>query len=294
MPRGGGRCGAPTGRCSPSSTPDAIADRYGAPLVGVNRGDLHAALLAGWASESGAPRFAADRPRWGPGALRRRLRAPRRPDRRRRRPALGRPRRARRRRRTGRLGDRGLSRSRRLARRGAGGRVVGGRGASPGCCRSSGGLVYWYVAFRGEPDRASSIAVWATTRTGRADRRRDAAGGRPLPSPLRPPAGQAAGATGVATLLGDAAHPMLPFLGQGACSALEDAVALGEAVSAAAPDAPAALHAYERARIGPGPRLGPRLARAASGARRLGGRPPRSNGLVGRRRRSCGCASSTR
>jgi salicylate hydroxylase len=49
------------------------------------------------------------------------------------------------------------------------------------------------------------------------------------------------------TLLGDAAHPMLPFLGQGACQAIEDAVALGSAVSryGATPDA---LLSYERAR----------------------------------------------
>jgi len=33
----------------------------------------------------------------------------------------------------------------------------------------------------------------------------------------------------VATLLGDAAHPMLQYLAQGACIALEDAVTLREA-----------------------------------------------------------------
>jgi 2-polyprenyl-6-methoxyphenol hydroxylase-like FAD-dependent oxidoreductase len=53
---------------------------------------------------------------------------------------------------------------------------------------------------------------------------------------------------GEATLLGDAAHPMLPFIGQGACSALEDAVVLAAAL-ADAPDVSAGLVAYERARI---------------------------------------------
>jgi 2-polyprenyl-6-methoxyphenol hydroxylase-like FAD-dependent oxidoreductase len=52
---------------------------------------------------------------------------------------------------------------------------------------------------------------------------------------------------GRAALLGDAAHPMLPFLGQGACQALEDAVALGGAVRAHGPS-PDALAAYAAAR----------------------------------------------
>jgi 2-polyprenyl-6-methoxyphenol hydroxylase-like FAD-dependent oxidoreductase len=49
------------------------------------------------------------------------------------------------------------------------------------------------------------------------------------------------------TLLGDAAHPMLPFLGQGACQAIEDALALAAAVDEHGP-VPEALRAYERAR----------------------------------------------
>ena len=38
---------------------------------------------------------------------------------------------------------------------------------------------------------------------------------------------------GRVTMLGDAAHPMTPFLGQGACTAIEDAVVLGRAFGAA-------------------------------------------------------------
>lgn len=55
---------------------------------------------------------------------------------------------------------------------------------------------------------------------------------------------------GHVTLLGDAAHPMVPFMAQGACMAIEDAVVLARAVQGAAvADIPTALQAYERARI---------------------------------------------
>ncbi len=50
------------------------------------------------------------------------------------------------------------------------------------------------------------------------------------------------------TLLGDAAHPMTPNLGQGACQALEDAVILAKQLRIQ-PDIPAALRAYETIRI---------------------------------------------
>ncbi|MCC6008294.1 MAG: FAD-dependent monooxygenase [Rhodobacteraceae bacterium] len=54
---------------------------------------------------------------------------------------------------------------------------------------------------------------------------------------------------GCATILGDAAHPMVPFMAQGACMAIEDAVVLARALERAGPaDVPAALRRYEAAR----------------------------------------------
>ena len=53
---------------------------------------------------------------------------------------------------------------------------------------------------------------------------------------------------GRVTLLGDAAHPMLQYLAQGACMATEDAVMLAEKVAASPHDLPTAFKAYEQAR----------------------------------------------
>lgn len=51
------------------------------------------------------------------------------------------------------------------------------------------------------------------------------------------------------TLIGDAAHPMLQYLAQGACQALEDADALAFAIDAHPHDLPAALASYQLQRL---------------------------------------------
>jgi salicylate hydroxylase len=53
---------------------------------------------------------------------------------------------------------------------------------------------------------------------------------------------------GPVALLGDAAHPMLPFLAQGAAMAIEDAAVLADCLAAAPDNAEAALRRYESRR----------------------------------------------
>jgi salicylate hydroxylase len=55
--------------------------------------------------------------------------------------------------------------------------------------------------------------------------------------------------TGRIALLGDAAHPMLPFYAQGAGQAIEDAAALAVCLGAGRWEPPAALARYERVRL---------------------------------------------
>ena len=56
---------------------------------------------------------------------------------------------------------------------------------------------------------------------------------------------------GTTTLLGDACHPMLPFMAQGSCQAIEDAVVLARClIDTDTSDAPLALRRYENARQG--------------------------------------------
>jgi 2-polyprenyl-6-methoxyphenol hydroxylase-like FAD-dependent oxidoreductase len=66
---------------------------------------------------------------------------------------------------------------------------------------------------------------------------------------------------GPVTLLGDAAHPMLPFLAQGAAIAIEDAAVLAQELSRCQADPAQALRRYEKLRQ-------PRAARVQGAARR--------------------------
>ena len=65
------------------------------------------------------------------------------------------------------------------------------------------------------------------------------------------------------TLLGDAAHPMLQHIAQGACQALEDAVCLADAVARQQGNVERAFRLYQEARI-------PRTARVQRSARLFG------------------------
>jgi salicylate hydroxylase len=77
------------------------------------------------------------------------------------------------------------------------------------------------------------------------------------------------------TLLGDAAHPMLPHLGQGANQSIEDGMALATILARASREtAPAALLAYERLRR-------ERVAQVQRGARENGLRYDSANSDLG-------------
>jgi salicylate hydroxylase len=68
---------------------------------------------------------------------------------------------------------------------------------------------------------------------------------------------------GRVAILGDAAHPMLPYLGQGACQAIEDGAVLATALAAEPTDPPLGLARYERTRR-------PRASRVVLAARERG------------------------
>jgi 2-polyprenyl-6-methoxyphenol hydroxylase-like FAD-dependent oxidoreductase len=129
-----------------------------------------------------------------------------------------------------------------------------GRGIEAGVARAGGDLIYWYISAtqrvaRGSLDSKQTLLetiqgfdpalIALVERTDVREMRRDELADR---VPLTRWGDQRV------TLLGDAAHPMLPHAGQGAAQALEDAVVLGRCLSANG-DLRAALRRYEQLRI---------------------------------------------
>jgi 2-polyprenyl-6-methoxyphenol hydroxylase-like FAD-dependent oxidoreductase len=248
-PRADGALRRADGSALAEFDPDALEARFGAPLVGFHRADLHEALICALGPErvrtgmklagldDGALRFDDGSSAQadlvvGADGLNTTVRA-----------AL--------------LGDGEPRDSGIVAFRGVAGLddpVPAGEWWGPGSVAGllplGDGRVYWYLAHRGEPDRAALPGLLADY--GQPVRE---AAGRTDPEQVllhrlydRDPA--ASWSRGAVTLLGDAAHPMLPFLGQGAGSALGDAAALGAAVAAES-DVETALAAYEQARLEP-------------------------------------------
>ncbi len=232
--------GSPLARLDPR----LVEERFGAPLVGVHRADLHEALLtalgepprtgaavvavdAGSVRLAGGEEIGADLIA-GADGIRSTVREW----------TIG----------AAEPNDSGIVAWRGIAS--AGGEVPAGEWWGDGCVAGllplAGERTYWYVANRGAEGDRDEL------------RRRIGEFGAPVRDAIlsagddalchrlfdRDPADR--WSRGPVTLLGDAAHPMLPFLGQGACSALEDAVALAAALDGA--DVEAGLAVYEEAR----------------------------------------------
>ena len=140
---------------------------------------------------------------------------------------------------------------------GASGAQYFGHGFEAGLARAGEREVYWYLSIKAahfdEPRDPMAVAEHCTAQfhepfraivraTPREDLRLDELFERDPISPW---------GHGAVTLLGDAAHPMLPHTGQGAAQALEDAVVLGSSLRDVdeQPSIEAALRRYERVRI---------------------------------------------
>jgi 2-polyprenyl-6-methoxyphenol hydroxylase-like FAD-dependent oxidoreductase len=148
------------------------------------------------------------------------------------------------------------------------------RGIEAAAMRAATDAVYWYMSLQSRDISSATAAEAVESRlasfdrpfreivsvTAREDMRLDELFRR---DPLD------AWGFGRVTLLGDAAHPVMPHTGQGAAQALEDAVALGLALSG--DDIEEGLRRYERVRsrrTREFVRLGPRIARMTTTSNR--------------------------
>jgi 2-polyprenyl-6-methoxyphenol hydroxylase-like FAD-dependent oxidoreductase len=150
---------------------------------------------------------------------------------------------------------RGLSRGAHLVEAGVS-REIWGRGRLFLAFGLSGDCVYWAASIRHDivaaADETSPLEMLGRLYDGWLPLVRETiaatADGQLLKTELfdRPPS--RVWGRGRITLLGDAAHPMTPHMGQGGAQALEDAVVLGRCV-AESTNVETALRDYERARI---------------------------------------------
>jgi 2-polyprenyl-6-methoxyphenol hydroxylase-like FAD-dependent oxidoreductase len=139
------------------------------------------------------------------------------------------------------------------------GTLTMGRGAQFGLFPMPGGRVYWFASLNVREGR-----IEGCRELGREGLQR-AFGGWHAPigdviaatdpdglvvTPIHDSAPFRQRARGVAVLVGDAAHPSTPALGQGACQAIEDALVLGRALQERPASRASALRAYEQARVG--------------------------------------------
>ncbi|WP_189891425.1 FAD-dependent oxidoreductase [Streptomyces xantholiticus] len=125
--------------------------------------------------------------------------------------------------------------------------IMFGAFGGAGLLRLAGGRTYWF--FQGIPERMSNDRPPSTD--GWPEPVRRAVAATPTDAVwkdnLRDRAPMKGWGKGRITLLGDAAHPILPTLGQGACLALEDAHVLSELLMDSG-DPVAALRRYEQER----------------------------------------------
>jgi 2-polyprenyl-6-methoxyphenol hydroxylase-like FAD-dependent oxidoreductase len=135
-----------------------------------------------------------------------------------------------------------------------------GRGARFGCAHIGDGRVYWFATANspeGEEDgppgspsdaKAKLLRLFSGWHRPVADLVQAAEEGTILRTDIydRDPLGERWG-EGRVTLLGDAAHPMTPNLGQGACQAIEDAVMLARCLGERGATAES-LRSYEKLR----------------------------------------------
>ncbi|GGM54498.1 salicylate hydroxylase [Longimycelium tulufanense] len=131
-----------------------------------------------------------------------------------------------------------------------------GCGEQFGMFPMTGGRVYWFAAFGSRGDLASRSSIDKDWLLGRFSSWHEPVGrlisatdpNRMVVSEIVDRTPLRRWSRGAATLVGDAAHPSAPTLGQGTCQALEDAIALTSCLAHESTDIPAALLRYEARR----------------------------------------------